>query len=77
MARSRLEQGAELLDLPFTDQRRGIGRGDLLRQAADDVRARGIGQSGELVEMFGDVLRVVATLAGRANQHGALDRWAR
>jgi hypothetical protein len=46
----------------------------LLHQTANNLRARGVGQSGEFVEMFLDVFGVARALARRANQDGALGR---
>ena len=66
----------DLLDLAFADQRGGIGRGDLLRDAADDFGAGGVHQPGQLFQVLGDVPRVGRPLAGRGHQHGALDRIA-
>ncbi len=42
-----------LLDLSLTDQRGGIGRGDVLGDAADDFGTGGVHQPGQLLEMFG------------------------
>jgi hypothetical protein len=70
----RLQEGAELFHLAFPDQRGGIGSGNLLGQPTDDQRARGIRQAGQLVEVLGEMVGIVAPLARRTNQDGALDR---
>ena len=66
----------DFLDLSFSDQRGGVGRGDVLRDPAHDFGAGRVHQPGELFQMFGDVPCVFGSLAGRGHQHGALDRIA-
>jgi hypothetical protein len=41
--------------------------------AADDLRAGGVGEARQLIEVLLDVRYVVTALAGRAGQKGALD----
>ena len=64
------------LDLAFADERRGIGRGDLLGDPADDFGAGGVHQAGELFEVLGHVPGVPRPLARGGNQNGTLDRVA-
>jgi hypothetical protein len=47
---------------------------DLLRQRVDHLRARGVGESGELLEVLAHHVPVVGALERRAHEQGALRR---
>ncbi len=66
----------DLLDLPLSDQRGGIGCGDLLGHASDDFGPGRIHEPGQLFQVLGDVPRVGGPLAGCGDEHRALDRIA-
>ena len=70
------DRGSHLLHFAFADQRRGIGRRDLLRHAAHHFGTGGVHQPGELLEMFGHVARVARALAGSRDENRAFDRIA-
>lgn len=47
---------------------------DLLRQLADDLCTRGVGEALELLEMFVDVVPSGRSLAWRSDEDDAFDR---
>jgi hypothetical protein len=68
------DERAELVDLPFAEIRRRIRSVDLLRDAADDDRARRIDELLELLEMLVDVMARRCAFSRRANEQCPLER---
>ena len=63
---------AQLLELPLPQVRGWTRAVDQLCDLADDFRTRGVRESRQLLEMFGEKVPRRRALARRPNQNGAL-----
>jgi hypothetical protein len=68
------ERVLQLFDLALAQVEVGRRRVDALDDPADDLRAGGVREPLELLEMLIDMDRVVRPLAGSADKKGALNR---
>jgi len=64
---------AQLLDLPLPQVGAGVRTIDLLREDPDDLRAGGVGQALEFLEMFVDMMSRRRSLARSSDEDDALD----